>query len=151
MNQETIKQIVESHFKIEISKETRQREYVEARGIYYKLTRDNTRLSLTAIGKPVNKHYSSVIHGIIQIENWIERDVAIRNNYTVLKNKVKDIKEATEEVLVIDESIVLKYATLKDEVKSQREEIQRLTKEYNELYEKHNKREKFYQKYGFIG
>ena len=151
MNQETIKQIVESHFKIEISKETRQREYVEARGIYYKLTRDNTRLSLTAIGNPVNKHYSSVIHGIIQIENWIERDVAIRNNYTVLKNKVKDIKEATEEVLVIDESIVLKYATLKDEVKSQREEIQRLTKEYNELYEKHNKREKFYQKYGFIG
>ncbi len=74
----------------------------------------------------------------------------VRNNYTVLKNKLKGIEEDAEEMLESNESIVLQCATLKDEVKQQRETIQQLTKEYNELYQKHHRREKFYAKYGFI-
>jgi hypothetical protein len=74
----------------------------------------------------------------------------VRNNYTALKNKLKAVEQDAEEMLHTDESIVLQYAALKDEVKQQRETIQQLTKDYNELYQKHHKREKFYAKYGFI-
>jgi len=150
MNKETIKQLVENYFDLKIDTKTRKREYVEARSMYFKLTRENTRLSLTSIGKEVNRHYASVLHGIRQLEAWMEKDTMIRNNYTALKNKLKSIEDDAEEMLESNESIVLQYAALKDEVKEQRETIQQLTKEYNELYEKHNRRERFYAKYGFI-
>jgi len=150
MNKETIKKLVENYFDLKIDATTRKREYVEARSMYFKLTRDNTRLSLTSIGKEVNRHYASVLHGIRQLESWIEKDKMVRNNYTALKNKLKGIEQDAEEMLESDESIVLQYAALKDEVKQQRETIEQLTKEYNELYQKHHKREKFYAKYGFI-
>ena len=150
MNKETIKQLVENYFELKIDATTRKREYVEARAMYFKLTRDSTRLSLTSIGEEVNRHYASVLHGIRQLESWIEKDKMVRNNYTALKNKLKAVEQDAEEMLHTDESIVLQYAALKDEVKQQRETIQQLTKDYNELYQKHHKREKFYAKYGFI-
>ena len=40
MNKETIKEIVENYFEISISRNTRKRQYVEARAIYFKLCRD---------------------------------------------------------------------------------------------------------------
>jgi len=150
MNKETIKQIVEDYFEIKIDTQTRKREYTEARAMYFKLTRDNTRLSLTAIGQDMNRHYSSVLHSIRQLNTWMETDSMIRNNFNALKNKLKGIEQDAEEILESDESIVLQFATLKDEVIQQRETIEQLTKAYNELYQKHNKREKFYAKYGFI-
>ena len=150
MNKETIKQIVEDYFEIKIDTQTRKREYTEARAMYFKLTRDNTRLSLTAIGQDMNRHYSSVLHSIRQLNTWMETDSMIRNNYTILKNKLKDVEEDTEEILISKESVVLQFATLKDEVKQQRETIEQMKADYDELYEKHTKRERFYAKYGFI-
>lgn len=150
MNKETIKQIVEDYFEIKIDTQTRRREYTEARAMYFKLTRDNTRLSLTAIGQDMNRHYSSVLHSIRQLNTWMETDSMIRNNYIILKNKLKDVEEDTEEILISKESVVLQFATLKDEVKQQRETIQQMKDDYDELYEKHTKRERFYAKYGFI-
>ena len=88
MNKETIKKLVENYFELKIDATTRKREYVEARAMYFKLTRDSTRLSLTSIGEEVNRHYASVLHGIRQLESWIEKDKMVRNNYTALKNKL---------------------------------------------------------------
>ncbi len=53
MNKETIKQLVENYFNLKIDATTRKREYVEARSKNFKLTRNNTRLSLTSIGEQV--------------------------------------------------------------------------------------------------
>ena len=55
MNKETIRKLVEQYYELDITSQTRKRKYVEARAIYYKLVRDNTRLSLEAIGKTVSK------------------------------------------------------------------------------------------------
>ena len=151
MNKETIKEIVENYFEISISRNTRKRQYVEARAIYFKLCRDFTQLSLEQIGKSVNRDHASVLHGCRSINTWVEVDKRINNNMRILKNKIVNYQKEKDETVELNESIVLKYIQLKEQVKWQEEMIQKLNTDLNEITEKHDKREKFYVKYGFIG
>jgi hypothetical protein len=151
MNKETIKEIVESYFEISISRNTRKRQYVEARAIYFKLCREFTQLSLEQIGKSVNRDHASVLHGCRSINTWVEVDKRINNNMRILKNKIINYQKEKDETVELNESIVLKYIQLKEQVKWQEEMIQKLNTDLNEITIKHDKREKFYVKYGFIG
>ena len=151
MNKETIKEIVESDFEISISRTTRKRQYVEARAIYFKLCREFTQLSLEQIGKSVNRDHASVLHGCRSINTWVEVDKRINNNMRILKNKIVNYQIEKDETVELNESIVLKYIQLKEQVKEQQEIIDKLNTDLNEIIIKHDKREKFYVKYGFIG
>ena len=151
MNKETIKEIVENYFEISISRNTRKRQYVEARAIYFKLCRIFTQLSLEQIGKSVNRDHASVLHGCRSINTWVEVDKRINNNMRILKNKIVNYQIEKDETVELNESIVLKYIQLKEQVKWQEEMIQKLNTDLNEITIKHDKREKFYTKYGFIG
>ena len=151
MNKETIKEIVENYFEISISRNTRKRQYVEARAIYFKLCRDFTQLSLEQIGKSVKRDHASVLHGVRSINTWVEVDKRINNNMRILKNKIVNYQKEKDETVELNESIVLKYIQLKEQVKWQEEMIQKLNTDLNEITIKHDKREKFYVKYGFIG
>jgi hypothetical protein len=151
MNKDTIKQIVESYFEISISRNTRKRQYVEARAIYFKLCRIFTQLSLEQIGKSVNRDHASVLHGIRSINTWEEVDKRMNNNMRILKNKIINYQVEKDKTVELNESIVLKYIQLKEQVKWQEEMIQKLNTDLNEITIKHDKREKFYVKYGFIG
>tara|TARA_R110000803_G_scaffold201950_1_gene266890 strand:+ start:475 stop:960 length:486 start_codon:yes stop_codon:yes gene_type:complete len=88
MNKETIKQLVEDYFKLDFSKKLRKREYVEARAIYYKLLRENTRMSLAAIGSSMNRDHATVLHSLRQIEDWLQYDKQIKQDYDTLNNRV---------------------------------------------------------------
>ena len=151
MNKETIKEIVESYFEISISRNTRKRQYVEARAIYFKLCREFTQLSLEQIGKSVNRDHASVLHGVRSINTWVQVDKRMNNNMRILKNKIVNYQIEKDETVELNESIVLKYIQLKEQVKEQQEIIDKLNTDLNEITIKHNKREKFYVKYGFIG
>ena len=151
MNKETIKEIVESYFEISISRNTRKRQYVEARAIYFKLCRIFTQLSLEQIGKSVNRDHASVLHGCRSINTWVEVDKRINNNMRILKNKIINYQIEKDETVELNESIVLKYIQLKEQVKEQQEIIDKLNTDLNEITIKHDKREKFYVKFGFIG
>ena len=151
MNKDTIKQIVESYFEISISRNTRKRQYVEARAIYFKLCRIFTQLSLEQIGKSVNRDHASVLHGVKSINTWVQVDKRMNNNMRILKNKIVNYQIEKDETVELNESIVLKYIQLKEQVKWQEEMIQKLNTDLNEITIKHDKREKFYTKYGFIG
>ena len=151
MNKDTIKQIVESYFEISISRNTRKRQYVEARAIYFKLCRIFTQLSLEQIGKSVNRDHASVLHGVKSINTWVQVDKRMNNNMRILKNKIVNYQKEKDETVELNESIVLKYIQLKEQVKWQEEMIQKLNTDLNEITIKHDKREKFYVKYGFIG
>ena len=88
------------------------------------------------------------LHMVLNTNNyWVQTQTVSRY---ITQNKLKGIEQDAEEMLESDESIVLQYATLKDEVKQQRETIEQMKADYDELYEKHTKRERFYAKYGFI-
>ena len=151
MNKETIKEIVENYFEISISRNTRKRQYVEARAIYFKLCRIFTQLSLEQIGKSVNRDHASVLHGVRSINTWVQVDKRMNNNMRILKNKIVNYQIEKDETVELNESIVLKYIQLKEQVKEQQEIIDKLNTDLNEITIKHDKREKFYVKYGFIG
>ena len=151
MNKETIKEIVESYFELSISRNTRKRQYVEARAIYFKLCREFTQLSLEQIGKSVKRDHASVLHGVKSINTWVQVDKRMNNNMRILKNKIINYQVEKDKTVELNESIVLKYIQLKEQVKWQEEMIQKLNTDLNEITIKHDKREKFYTKYGFIG
>jgi len=151
MNKETIKEIVERYFEINISRNTRKRQYVEARAIYFKLCREFTQLSLGQIGESVNRDHASVLHGVRSINNWVQVDKRMNNSMHILKNKIINYQVEKDETVELNESIVLKYLELKDQVKNQQEIIDKLSSDLKEITDKHTKREKFYKKYGFVG
>jgi len=151
MNKETIKEIVERYFEINISRNTRKRQYVEARAIYFKLCREFTQLSLGQIGKSVNRDHASVLHGVRSINTWVQVDKRMNNSMRILKNKIINYQVEKDETVELNESIVLKYIELKEQVKSQQETIDKLNIDLIEITEKHTIRERFYEKCGFIG
>ena len=53
MSLQIIKEVVEQYYELDITTNTRKREYVEARGMYFYLSRQYTRISLSSIGKTV--------------------------------------------------------------------------------------------------
>ena len=150
MNKEMIKEIVDNYFELNLKRNTRKRNYVEARAIFYKLCREFTKLSLEQIGQQVNRDHASVLHGIKSLNNWIEQDNRIKNNLRILRNKIRNFEDEKNNIIELDESIVLKYVQLKEQVKEQDEIINDLRNALKDITEKHKRREKFYQKYGFI-
>jgi len=150
MNKEMIKEIVDNYFELNLKRNTRKRNYVEARAIFYKLCREFTKLSLEQIGQQVNRDHASVLHGIRSLNNWIEQDNRIKNNLRILRNKIRNFEDEKDNIIKLDESIVLKYVQLKEQVKEQNEIINDLRKALADITDKHARREKFYQKYGFI-
>lgn len=150
MNKQMIKEIVDNYFELNLKRNTRKRQYVEARAIFYKLCREFTKLSLEEIGEQVNRDHASVLHGIRSLNNWVEYDNRIKSNLRILRNKVRNFEDEKNNVIELDESIVLKYVQLKEQVKEQEEIINDLRKALADITEKHTRREKFYQKYGFI-
>ena len=62
--------IVGSHFLLDLSTRSRKRCYVDARNLFYKLSRDLLNVSFPTIGGLVNKNHATVIHGIKMTEFW---------------------------------------------------------------------------------
>ena len=83
-----IKEIVEKEYNLKLNDKSRQAKYVEARAIYYKLTRKYSFLSLDAIGKNVGRDHACVINGINRLDGWLTYDKVVINMYNSLKNEV---------------------------------------------------------------
>lgn len=50
---------------IEIGEKTRKKQYVKARAVYYKIAKENTKLSLEEIGRACgNRDHATVLHGL---------------------------------------------------------------------------------------
>jgi len=82
----TIKGIVNEYFEINISNKSRQREYVDARGIYYNLSRELIPgATFEKIGKSVNLNHATVVNGMKQFNFLLEYDKPTQNNYLTLK------------------------------------------------------------------
>lgn len=86
-----IKEAVDVEFDIDISKDTRLREYSDARAIYYGLARELTYNSLTEIGKLVNRHHASVIHGVQNILHLVNSKKYAKLRRKLLNKKNEDL------------------------------------------------------------
>lgn len=110
---------------LDVRKNTRQVEYVMARNIYYKIAKHDLGLgTLSAVGKPLNKDHTTVLHGLknfYQIENYYPK---MYNDYLFIKDlfdEGKDRKSSYEKLMILDDSFV------------------KLKKEHKELQDKYYK------------
>jgi chromosomal replication initiation ATPase DnaA len=79
-----------------------------ARFFYFFFCKVKTRQGIVAIGKQVNKHHSTVLHGHKQIETWIEvNDPVIMEQFQDLENMLSTIEGVKEEKIESEISIKL--------------------------------------------
>lgn len=97
MKLELIKSAVEDYFKIKINKNTRKREYVEARTFYYRFSRMYTKASMTSIGELVNKDHACVINGLNRLDGWMTYDKRILAYYSELDRLVRQNLNGVED------------------------------------------------------
>lgn len=68
-----IKKLVEADLGLDdISKKTRQRDYVFARFLYYKVARDISKSSLSSIGQVVNRDHATALYGISKFDDLVD-------------------------------------------------------------------------------
>jgi len=95
--QRIVREIIEDYYKLDITKVTRRRPYIEARAIYYKLLRDNTHYSLSAIGKTMDKDHATVLYFTRKAKDWIKFDKEFEQDYLILSERFNRAKELNPE------------------------------------------------------
>ena len=98
MIQELVKDLVEKEYQLDISKNIRKADYVEARAMYYKLLRSYTNMSLDMIGKSVGKDHAVAINGINRLDGWLTYDQRVINLYQYFCDKVIYLIKKTKTV-----------------------------------------------------
>jgi hypothetical protein len=102
---------VNASLKIEIKQNTRKRNIVDGRFLFFAIARETTDLSLERIGMYLNKDHASVIHGVNMFndvltldkkfntlynvyinDNWVEPDAGIDEVISDLKQKISNLE-----------------------------------------------------------
>lgn len=121
-----------SQIKVEVAKKlglslnrnTRKREYVYARAIYFKLCREFSHATLSSIGKSVNRDHASVLHGLFVFDVIALHKDTILGSYTKIRN----------ELLMQNEDDLKKY----NEENYYKIKYNKLIEEYQELQKKYD-------------
>lgn len=132
-----IKQFVDRHYGFLIERNTREDEYVQARTMYYFLSRSYTSTILADIGALLNRDHSTVVHSLKNNHHFYlkhnqnyKNGVAAFNDYLIRYVGVLENEQPSEgrfELAAIKES-VLYY-----ENKKLKEELRQLSKEHTIL------------------
>ena len=161
------RKVVEDYFELNLNRETRQKEYVTARSYFYKLLRDNTKMTLSRIAKEFNKNHATVLHSIVRLESLIDYDYTLETEYLSLNSIFLDYidieflskydsdeeenhREGYYELMEDFRELSRKYNTLKKDYANLSKSSSKLTVKHNKMSELFHKRERFYAKNGFI-
>lgn len=72
--------LLNEEFRVDIIKNTRTRPHVDGRKVYARILKDKG-WSLQKIGNSINKHHSTIIHYLKDVEWLIENDASVRDIY----------------------------------------------------------------------
>ena len=97
---EVIRVAVETITNCDVVIRTRQKEYVQARSIFYKFARDNKQ-TLKAIGNFLQRDHATVMHSLKNFEHEFKYDPDFRARYNSVKDivgnlDVKECEDATD-------------------------------------------------------
>ena len=133
---EVIRKAVETITNCDVVERTRQREYVQARSIFYRFARDNKQ-TLQAIGQFLKRDHATVMHSLKKFEQDVQYDSVFRANYKAVKDilgnlDVKGCEDATETLL---EAYEMRNTYLIEQNTELRAKLSRLTSDdtINEL------------------
>ncbi|MCL2039350.1 MAG: chromosomal replication initiator protein DnaA [Bacteroidetes bacterium] len=73
-----------------IESKSRKQEIALARQIAMKLARKHTELSLKTIGEKFNRNHATVIHACLTIENLLDTDTKIKEQYEAIETLIKN-------------------------------------------------------------
>ena len=113
-----IKRLVESHLEIpDIKIPSRQRDYVHARFLYFKIAHDVCRTSLTKIAQVVDRDHATVIHGMKQFDNLVKYN---KTEFKYLSDafvNISSIVSSKEDFNFLDlSSVVTRLDKMKDDI-----------------------------------
>lgn len=92
-----IREMVEFETGLDISVPTRKREYVCARNIYYKLAKNHTTATTTAIGRTLGKDHGTILHGIKAFDNYYYDKHYYANEIELYTKLDDELSEYTEQ------------------------------------------------------
>jgi len=117
-NLKRIKRLVENHLEIpDIKIKSRQRDYVNARFLYFKIAHNVCRTSLTKIAQVVDRDHATVIHGIKQFDNLVKYN---KNEFKYLNDafvNISSIVSSKKDINFLDlSSVVTTLDKIKDDI-----------------------------------
>ena len=104
----TIRDAVQRVTRLSINKNTRQRDYVMARCLYYHFARELTKKSLTEIGASTKQDHATVLHNLKKFDVHYKFDEDFKKHYNILVSILEPTPSAEDiiaEVGSIDEVI----------------------------------------------
>ena len=159
------KTIVNNYFGLDISRNTRQRRYVVARSIFYKILRYNTKMSFQDIADTFNKNHATVLHAIKQLDGYMEFDSSLKIDYItindlflntvdkLLTEKFNDIESIDPQYIDILNSfnqLSRKYDKLKQIHNDLVISSEKVNQKYKKLKEFSDEREGYYKRNGYV-
>lgn len=114
---------VNKHFNCDIKKDTREREFVMARGAFFWLAKHTSKKSVKKIGAAVNRDHASVVYGLKNFNDWLRFDEFFKADFESLKIAV--LSEFKTEKLT-PESMLYKYNLMLIENEILKKEIKKL-------------------------
>lgn len=126
-----LRDIIEYETGLSLSTNTRRREYVQARGMYYYILRKETNMSLQAISETVKKNHATILHSVNNFDNWLVADSDLSKVYRkVLRSflSLKDVNELTTTINKgeIIESIMNENELLKEKLLEMNREVDKV-------------------------
>lgn len=119
-----IKLLINDELGVDIDDTSRKRSVVEARALYYTILKNTTNLTLSKIGKLVNKDHATVLHGIKNLQDWMNQNQYLKNAYDSILDRIdKDFKVHT------GKDLKRRYADLKFQNFQLKRQIKRLEKQ----------------------
>lgn len=116
MKLDEIRKLVSLEAGVDITLETRKRQVVYARAIYYKLCKEFTMQSLSAIGREVGKDHATVLYGINLFDDVVsEREMEYNKIYERVKSVVINCDANKEKYFEPDVYYKKKYLELFEE------------------------------------
>ena len=122
MRQELIKKIIDQYFNINIKRNTRKRQYIEARSFYYKFCRMYTKDSLSVIGVSMGRDHACVINSLDRLDGFLTYDKRIIAYYSELQRLIKEALKGFGEDYTYD-SVEKLYETRYTEVSEKYKEL----------------------------
>lgn len=128
-----LKNIIKEEINVDLDsknvKNCRDREFVEARAMYYALLRKYTNMTYTRIGDSVGKNHATVMHAAESLPFWLKQDEGLFNTYSKINTKFRQFlgyDEADKKIEYNIERLMENYIELKkqyEELKNKYEHI----------------------------
>ena len=123
MTKEIIR-FINTELNIDITKKKKTNDYVFARAVYYKLSKELTKTSLAEIGRQVNKDHCSVLHNLKNFEQIVKIPKFKKLYDTFKEYPIEEDRTNFLEVIKINEQIRTELIDIKQKHRKLLEDIE---------------------------